>query len=303
MKRRAALTPRQVESLRPLLEALMAQSVSSVRIGFDPVEFPRRYPDARDAEVAGLLAASLSYGRADLFRPKIEGLLARLGERPSRALLQLDVEGAAQVTEGFVYRFNVATDVAVLLLGMGSALREHGSLEALFSQARSGTSTLREALGAFTAALRQPTPELLGRLGPPRGLDHLLPSGETGAAKRLCMYLRWMVRGPDEVDLGLWKSIPASALVIPLDTHIARIARLLGLTRRKSDDWKTAEEITASLRQLAPDDPVKFDFALCHLGMSGACPSTPVLAQCGRCVLQRGCRVGRRVIHPRHAAR
>jgi endonuclease III len=98
-----------------------------------------------------------------------------------------------------------------------------------------------------------------------------------------------MVRGPDEVDLGIWSGIDRSALVVPLDTHVARIARYLGLTRRRDLSWRTAAEITASLRRIDPGDPIRFDFVLCHLGMSGACPPRRDPACCAACPLSEAC--------------
>jgi endonuclease III len=101
-----------------------------------------------------------------------------------------------------------------------------------------------------------------------------------------------MVRGPDGVDLGLWRGVPASALVVPLDTHVHRVARALGLTRRQGASWRTAEEITAGLRAVDPEDPVRFDFALCHLGMSGLCPARRDASCCAACALQAACPAG-----------
>ncbi len=293
------LTPRAAELLRPRLEAFLASTDSRARIGFDPVEFPHRYRDPRDIEVSALLAASLAYGRADLFRPKVDALLQRMGPSPAAFVRALDVAGARALLDGFVYRFNVGTDVAVLLLGMGRVLRERGSLEALFAEELEARGSLHGALSGFTAALREePQMEALRRaLGPARGLHHLLPSPlGTGAAKRLNLYLRWMVRGPDAVDLGIWRRVPASALLIPLDTHIGRIAQHLGLTRRKDLTWRTAEEVTASLRLLDAEDPVRYDFALCHYGMSGVCPAQPVPENCARCGLLTSCGVGPGVV-------
>jgi endonuclease III len=99
-----------------------------------------------------------------------------------------------------------------------------------------------------------------------------------------------MVRPADGIDLGLWP-VPPSDLVIPVDTHILRISRNLGLTGRRTASWATAEEITAKLRELDPEDPVKYDFALCHLGVSRQCPSSPEHDKCARCVLQEVCGV------------
>jgi uncharacterized protein (TIGR02757 family) len=294
----SGLTQQAAEHLRPTLDAFLAATDARARIGFDPVEFPHRYTDPRDIEVSALLAAALAYGRADLFRPKVDALLQRMGPSPAAFVRALDVPGAAALLEGFVYRFNVGTDVAVLLMGMGRALREHGSLEALFVQGLASRGTLHGALDAFTTGLRRvPMDALRAALGPERGLHHLLPSPlGAGAAKRLNLFLRWMVRGPDTVDFGIWKRVPPAALLIPLDTHIGRISQHLGLTRRKDLTWRTAEEVTASLRALDAADPVRYDFALCHYGMSGACPAQPVPDNCARCPLLPACGVGPGVV-------
>ena len=292
------MSARDAERLRPRLEAFLASTDGRERIAFDPLEFPHRYRDPRDVEVSALLAAALAYGRADLFRPKVDALLRRMGDSPAAFVRSLDAAGARELLAGFVYRFNVGTDVAVLLLGMGRALREHGGLEALFLQGWEARGSWHGALDAFTSALRDvPMEPLRAALGPERGLHHLLPSPlGPGAAKRLNLFLRWMVRGPDGVDLGVWKRVRPSALLIPLDTHIGRISKHLGLTRRNDLSWRTAEEVTASLRALDAEDPVRFDFALCHYGMSGVCPATPVPDNCARCLLRESCTTGRALV-------
>lgn len=284
--------------LKPHLDRLLEDARLSARVSFDPVEIPWKYQAPRDVEVAALLSASLAYGRVALFKPKVEGLLAAMGRSPASFVTELDVRGATRLLTGFVYRFNVGTDLAVLLLGMGAALREYGSLEALFLRGRRERESYRSALGSFTEALRSVSMVSLRKaLGPERGLDHLLPrlqADGTGAAKRLNLFMRWMVRGPDPVDFGIWKGVSPRELHIPLDTHIARLSRLLGLTQRKDMGWKTVEEITASLRLLHPEDPIRYDFALCHYGMSGLCPSSPSIDHCRKCALASPCRLGRR---------
>jgi uncharacterized protein (TIGR02757 family) len=132
---------------------------------------------------------------------------------------------------------------------------------------------------------------IAARRGPPtRGLSFLLPEpARGGAAKRLCMYLRWMVRPDDGVDLGLWSCRAPADLVIPLDTHVARISRRLGLTRRRTAGWSTAREITEALRRLCPEDPVRYDFALAQLGISKDCVHRADPVRCPRCDLQGLC--------------
>lgn len=282
--------------LKVVLDALLAERPWASRMSADPIEFPHRYQDRADVEVVGLLSTALAYGRVDLFKPKIEHLLNSLGDHPARTIVDLDVDRAKSMLRGFVYRFNVATDVAVLLMGMGEILRRHGSLENAFVAVRS--NDWRQSLSHFGRAIRSAAPEkeLIGALGATRGLHHLLPLASSGAAKRMNLYLRWMVRGPDDIDFGLWSGISSRDLRIPLDTHVMRISRLLGLTARKTPGWAAVEEVTQALRALDPEDPIRYDFALCHLGMSGICPTQPQRSHCRVCVLKTECKVGRRVV-------
>lgn len=299
------LSPARARALRPLLERLERDFDKRARLGFDPVELPRRHADPADQEVAGLFAAALAYGRADLFKPQLERVLAEMGPSPARFC-----EGFARAPRpgafaGFRYRFNRPEDLAALAAAAGHLRLLHRSLGARFATllAEEG-GRLRPALARFARELREAPPAraLLARRGP-RGLAHLLPdAGLAGACKRWHLYLRWMVRGPDEIDLGAWRGVPASALLVPLDTHVARIARHLGLTRREDMSWRTAEEITEGLRRLDPDDPVRFDFVLCHLGMSGACPLRRDPARCAACQLAASCRARARPAGPRPGA-
>jgi uncharacterized protein (TIGR02757 family) len=283
-------------ALRPLLDRLDATLDRAARLAADPVELPRRYRDPADQEVAGLLAAALAYGRADLFKPILARLLDQLGPSPARAAEAFAAAPDPAAFAWFRYRFNRPADLAALVAATGWLRRAHGSLgarfAALFAAAGGGPGALRPALAAFAAELRgaPPVGALLARRGG-RGLRHLLPDAAgPGAAKRWNLYLRWMVRGPDGVDLGAWPGVPRAALVVPLDTHVMRVARCLGLTRRADATWRTAEEITASLRRVDPADPVRYDFALCHLGMSGACPARPRPEACAACPLVSACR-------------
>jgi uncharacterized protein (TIGR02757 family) len=296
MRRRAPFTAADAEALRPLLERLDATLDRAARLAADPVELPRRYADPADQEVAGLLAACLAYGRADLFKPIVIRLLDQLGASPAAAVDALAVAPDPAAVGWFRYRFNQPADLAALLAAMGHLRRRHGSLGArfggLFAAAGGNPAALRPALADFAAELRgaPPVAALLHKRGT-RGLRHLLPDAAgPGAAKRWNLFLRWMVRGPDAVDLGAWRGVPRSALLVPLDTHVHRVARRLGLTGRADAGWRTAEEITAGLRLVDAADPVRYDFALCHLGMSGGCPARLTPAHCAACPLVSACR-------------
>lgn len=288
------LSKARATRLKPLLDALTDPRPWADRVRADPVEFPHRYDDPRDIEVVALLSASLAYGRADLFKPKIQSILEQLGEQPAKRVASLRVNELKPMLEGFVYRFNLPADLGVLLMGMGACLEQYGSLEDVFLSSREKTGH-REALSTFAKTVRDAAPrkEIVRSIGQVRGLDHLLPTGG-GAAKRLSLYLRWMVRGPDAIDFGIWSRVKASELVIPLDTHIARLSTWLGLTSRQTQGWPMAVEITESLRLLDGADPVRYDFGLCHFGMSGACPVRPVKENCLECPLRDECRIGKK---------
>jgi uncharacterized protein (TIGR02757 family) len=294
-RRPRALSPDRAAALGPLLERLDATLDRQARVAADPVEFPRAYRDPDDAEVAGLVAVSLAYGRADVFRPVVARVLAAMGPSPARFVDAFARAPDPAAFDGLVYRFNRPADLRALAAAVGEVRGRHGSLgerfAALFREEGGGPGALRPALARLGGELRgarAAAPLLRGR--GPRGLRHLLPDpAGPGASKRWNLYLRWMVRGPDAVDLGLWGGVPASALIVPLDTHVHRVARALGLTARPDASWRTAEEITAALRCFDPADPVRFDFALCHMGMSGLCPARRDAGRCAACVLGAAC--------------
>jgi uncharacterized protein (TIGR02757 family) len=295
MTRRRAFSAADAAALAPLLDRLDATLDRTARLAADPVELPRRCATPADQEVAGLLAASLAYGRADLFKPVLTRLLDQLGPSPAAAVEAFAASPSAAPFAWFRYRFNRPADLAALLAAIGHLRATHGSLgarfAALFAAAGGGPAALRPALAGFARELREAPPVarlLRGRGG--RGLRHLLPDAAgPGAAKRWNLYLRWMVRGPDAVDMGAWPGVPRAALLMPLDTHIHRVARRLGLTARADAGWRTAEEITAALRLVDAADPVRHDFALCHLGMCGACPPRLTPAHCAACPLFSAC--------------
>jgi uncharacterized protein (TIGR02757 family) len=294
-RRSRPLPPARAARLRPLLDALDAEVDRGARISADPVEFPRRFSEPHDAEVAGLVAVSLAYGRADVFKPVVARVLARMGPSPADFAERFARAPQRAAFDGIVYRFNRPADLAALAAAIGHVRLRYGSLggrfAGLFAEEGGGPGALRPALARFAAELREAPPVgplLRGRGG--RGLRHLLPDpAGPGASKRWNLYLRWMIRGPDAVDLGIWRGVPPAALVVPLDTHVHRVARHLGLTRRRDASWRTAEEITAALRGVDPMDPVRYDFALCHLGMSGLCPARRAPAGCAACRLAAAC--------------
>jgi uncharacterized protein (TIGR02757 family) len=267
--------------VRARLDALVASHDVAGNLAADPLGFVHRAaPD--DREVVALLAATLAFGNVKAIRASLTRALAALGPAPARTIDTEDEAALARRLRGFVHRIYQGRDVARMLAHAGALRREHGTLGAFFAPTYAEHGDLREALAVLAERLR-------GHAVPSRGLQHLVPDPRKGSAsKRLLLWLRWMVRPADGVDLGLW-DVPASALVIPVDTHVHRIAQNLGLTRRRDASWRTAEEITAALRVFDAADPVKYDFALCHLGVSRSCPSRRDPEKCEACVVRDAC--------------
>lgn len=255
--------------------------------------FPHRYAGREDQELAAILASVLAFGKVSLFRPVLAAMLDDLDRRGGpAAVLRPGVELPSW--DILYYRWTRGPDL-VLLAGALGRLRERG-IEGHFSgrTARevleSGIDALRDAAVAEARA-RGHRVETIEDL--PRGLRVLLPSPRDGSAcKRWNMLLRWLVRPKNGIDLGLWTNLTPRELVIPLDVHIGRISRFVGLTRRNDASWRTAEDVTASLRTLDPDDPVRFDFALAHLGISGRCVGRYDAEICPACPLVSVCIVG-----------
>lgn len=237
----------------------------------DPIEFPHQYQEPEEIEIAGFIASSLAFGRIELFKPVIRKVLSFSDGSLYDYIANFDPHADARYFDGLYYRMCKGRDVACLIFILREVIRKYGTIKNLFYYCYDGQDNIRDGLQRFVDTLRgvDPTP-VYGRRVYPRGLLQLLPSpANGGACKRLNMYLRWMVRPDDGIDFGLWDKVPPSVLIIPLDTHIIRICKSLNMTRRKSADWKMAEEITAGFKRIAPEDPLKYDFALCHLGISG----------------------------------
>lgn len=274
------LSPAAARQLKARLDALLATHDAAAHREADPVSFVHRYASADDREVVGLVASSLAFGNVVAIKRSVARALEALGPSPARALRRHGERALAARLEGFVHRVYRGPHLARLLANAARVREREGSIGASLAR-RLERAELREALAELADELRGE--------GPPRGLAHLVPDPRAGSAcKRLLLYARWMSRPADGVDLGLWPVSPAR-LVIPVDTHVHRIAKNLGLTARGDASWRTAEEITAALRRLDPHDPVKYDFALCHLGVSRQCPSRRDDGKCAACVLRPAC--------------
>ena len=237
----------------------------------DPLQLVRAQDADEDREVVGMIASALAYGNVLQIKRSITAVLAVLGDRPARAVRRLDPRAAAKSLQRFRHRFNDGRDVACLLFFVRQMLEREGSVEGFFARGlEAGAADVGPGLVSFSGrALALDHGGLYGRRGLPAGagVRFFFPSPSDGSAcKRLNLYLRWMARR-DGVDLGIWRAVDPSGLVIPLDAHIYAIARRVRLTRYRSPGWPMAVDITRRLRLLDPADPVKYDFAFHRMGL------------------------------------
>jgi uncharacterized protein (TIGR02757 family) len=276
---------RRVDVLRERLDALVATFDLS-HLSPDPLEVVHRYDDPLDQEIVGLIAAAFAYGRAGIVVRNVTTIVEQMPRSPFLYLLEeFDRAEAIERFRGFSHRFHKTDDLLALLGAIAGALRTYGSLGALFHACDDPRQQLSATLSRFVSTL------ISSSFDPRVSLKYLLTDPADGSAcKRMNLYLRWMVRRTSP-DLGLWDFIDPARLVVPLDTHVHRIARFLGLHRRKAADWKTAEELTRALARLDPIDPVRYDFAICRLGILSRCSVRRKKENCDVCLLKDVCRI------------
>ena len=279
--------PRDLPLLGERLEALR-RDWSERRLDSDPLAFAHRYADPGDREVVAFLAASLAFGRVASIQASVEKILSVLGTHPAEFLERWD-EKPLDALSTFRHRWVSGKDVEDFLRRVRGARRDSGSLGALFAAGDSDGDDFVAALSSFLRSLQSlsPCPR-----GPSRGLRFLLPEPQGGSAcKRHHLFLRWMIRS-EGFDLGLWTGgrFTPARLLLPMDTHVHRIARYLGLTRRPTADLAAAREATGWLRLLNPQDPVAYDWALSRLGILAECVTERTRRHCERCAVRPVCR-------------
>jgi uncharacterized protein (TIGR02757 family) len=292
------LSPRD----RILAERLenLYQTYGPETAGSDPIGLVSRYAAPEDREVAGWIASAFAYGRVETIRGNVRRVLAALGPRPASALETIgDFSAfARERLPGFRHRFHGARDAAALLQAIAKAREQAGSVRAFFEaefrpEEPDVAGLLSRAVGKLLRLDYRPA---LGarNLTEDSPVRFFFPDPASGSAcKRWNLYLRWMVRR-DRLDFGLWTAIPTDRLIVPTDTHIHLIARRLRLTQRRTANWTTAREITRQLARFDPRDPVRFDYALCRIGIFGICQAVEARSRCGECLAEEACPVGRK---------
>jgi len=237
------------------------------KISPDPLQFLHLYKEEGDIEVMGFIASLFAYGNVKQIINSLEKIRRIVGEKPYSYVVKFTQKDYKDF-KGLKHRFYSQEDIINLFLVMKGVHQNYGSLKNLFlSFYNPHESNLKIAISKFTDHLIENVKLISGQKNVSIGIRFMFPKPEKGSAcKRMNLFLRWMVR-KDELDFGLWSEIPTNKLVIPVDTHIAKVCTSLKLTKRKNVSWNMAEEITEKLKKFDPNDPVKYDFALCHIGM------------------------------------
>ena len=275
------------------LQALYTRFPFDRSVPDDPVALIRPLAtDRRSAEIAGIFAATLAIGRAASIRRAFATWLRLTGGDLGAFVERSPRPAGGAALRGFRHRWIRGDQLTFLGYRLHEIQREHGGLEELFRSGFEGPHGFAGGLDALAHGLRGESPRP-GAPRPPVGYRILFPSPLEAArspCKRQTLFVRWMVR-TGVPDLGVWSHVPARELRVPLDLHVFWIARNLGLTRRKTPSWAAVEEITAALRTIDPVDPVRFDFVLCHTGISGDCPKHREIARCTPCAVRPDCRL------------
>lgn len=248
------------QELKIFLDSRVKMYNTETFVPGDPVSIPHAFSAKQDIEISGFLTALISWGRRPMIILKAKQLMHLMDSEP-HAFLTQSSDVAFKNFLGFVYRTFQGEDALFFISALRHLYLEEGGLETIVTDGFNRGGNIQASIGY----LRK---KFLRYEHLDRSVKHLPDSQRGSAAKRMNMYLRWMVRNDSSgVDFGLWNSIPASALMCPLDVHSGRVARKLGLLERRLDDWKAVVELTNNLRKFDPSDPVKYDFALFGLGV------------------------------------
>lgn len=248
--------------MRELLERLHDRYNNEDFIEADPISVPHSFVNPVDREVAGFLAATIAWGNRRAIVKSAHRMMRYMDNAPED-FVRNATEGDMEYLRTYVHRTFNGVDFQDFVRGLRHILTGWGSVGNYFETRYEQHGDLRPVLSDFRR-------DFFSVEHDSHSEKHLSSIDKGAACKRLCMYLRWFVRRDDRgVDFGLWQRIPMSALYMPLDIHTGRMGRNLGLLSRKQSDWKAVEELTASLRELSAEDPVRYDYSLFGLGISG----------------------------------
>jgi len=229
-------------------------------IDSDPIQIPHLYTRKEDIEIAGFLAATIAWGQRKSIITNAHKLMALMGNNPYDFVMEARAPQLEKL-RSFVHRTFQGVDCYFFILALRNIYQKHSGIEKVFANEFRASQNMADAIRHFREVFFEI--ECL-----PRTFKHVPNIDKGASAKRLNMYLRWMVRNDNRgVDFGIWPSVPSAALYLPLDLHTGNVSRKLGLLSRKQSDWQAVTEVTNRLRELDPNDPIKYDFALFGLGI------------------------------------
>lgn len=242
--------------LKSRLDAAYHTMDASAFIENDPISIPHRFSEKKDIETAGFLTALLSFGRRDMIIRSANKMIQLMDNQPYQFITEFE-DHDLKLFDRFVYRTINAEDMKFFIRGLRMVYEKYDNLELAFLN----EASLTHGISNFRSTMLLATHDL-------KSEKHISNPAKNSACKRIFMFLRWMVRKDEHgIDFGIWNRISASDLIIPLDVHTGNSSRALGLTKRKSNDLKTALEITEALKRLDPKDPVKYDYSLFNLDL------------------------------------
>lgn len=242
-------------NLKQQLDELVLKYETKDFIKDDPIQFPHRFKEVKDIEIAGFIASMFAFGNRKVFIRKLDELFNLFQNEPKNFIENFERKSL----KGFNYRFAKEEDVEEIFLVLKKLYSSNSSLEELFKYGYEPKD--------FHQMLKVVTDYFYSNMENTFGAKYLIPdANKNGAMKRVNMFLRWLIRD-GEVDLGIWKFIDKSELLIPLDTHVARISREMNLLKRNSNDFKAVNELTNELKTFDKNDPVKYDFAMFGYGI------------------------------------
>lgn len=235
------------------------------KISPDPLEFPHKYTNYNDIEISAFISSVFAYGNVKQIISTLEKIHKIMGNDPHKFVMRFNYEKDINKFREIKHRFYTHEDIAALFYYLNIIYTNYGSLKYSFLLYYfEKDPDLKNAISFFSKHFLE---VISGKREISHGIKFMLPDPLKGSAcKRMNLFLRWMVR-KDELDFGLWFEISPAQLVIPVDTHVAEICKRLKLTKHKNVSWLMAEEITQKLKQFDSSDPVKYDFAICHIGM------------------------------------
>lgn len=252
---------KEIRSLKPFLDASRDKVEQASFIEDDPVQFMHAYQRKEDQLIAGFFAALMAWGRRDVVISKVDDLLKRMDYQPSDFVKQFS-ESDRRVFKGFKHRTFKPVDIYWLVKILSSIEKKFDGFEAFWSHCyRQSKQQERPLMSVFPEEFFNIHPEAAQR-----SRKHISDASKNSSCKRLYLFLKWCIRKESPVDLGIMDFMPPSELMIPLDVHVGRQARVLGLLERRYNDWKAVVELSRKLRFLDPEDPAKYDLALFGIG-------------------------------------